>query len=374
MRILFVTQVPLDRPFGGARHVSAVARELARLGHRVTLVAPGSEAAVEGVEWIRPPVVSRPGLRMEVALATLAASATLTARFDVAYVRVSASSSLVPLGLAARRLPVVLELNGRILEELRALGRPAWAVALARRSLRAITRVASAVIAVEPAIARHAEVELGARDVHVVENGADLDAATPGDRAAARRALGLDANRCYVAYTGTLAPEQRFDLLLEAQRARRSFTLLVAGSGPQAEIIERARAAGDVRWLGAVPHATAIQVIRAADVCVNVREGDLGMKCLEYAACGRRVVAFREAGTERLEALYPGLDAVHLVDDRSACAIGEAIDRALGAERARGPLPPAAIEAARRTLGWDRTARRIAEVLTACAALRGRRL
>jgi glycosyltransferase involved in cell wall biosynthesis len=305
---------------------------------------------------------------MEAALATRAVTATLTARFDVAYVRVSASTSLVPLGLAARRLPIVLELNGRILAELHARKRPAWAVALARRSLRASTRVACALIAVEPAIARHAESELGARDVRVIENGADLHTATPGDRASARQALGLEATRCYVAYTGTLAPEQRFDLLLDAQRARRSFTLLVAGAGAQAEKIERARAAGTVRWLGVLPHAAAIQVIRAADVCVNVREGDLGMKCLEYAACGRRLVAFRAAGTERLEALYPGLDAVHLVDDRTAHAIGQAIDGALEAERARGPLPPEAVEAARRMLGWDRTARRIADVLAACAS------
>jgi glycosyltransferase involved in cell wall biosynthesis len=363
MRILFVTQVSLDRPFGGARHVSALARELVRLRHRVTLVAPGREPAGEGVERIRPPAALRPGLRMEVALATLAATATMTGRFDVAYVRVSASSSLVPLALAARRLPVVLELNGRILAELAALGRPAWVVALARRSLRVATRAACAVVAVEPGIARHAETALGARAVHVVENGVDLEAATPGDRGVARQALGLEADRCYVAYTGTLAPEQRLDLLLDAQRARGSFTLLVAGGGPQAATIERAQAAGEVRWLGVVPHATAVQAIRAADVCVNVREGDVGMKGLEYAACGRRLVAFRVEGTERLEALYPGLDAVHLVDDRSAHALGEAIERALGAERARGPLPPAAIETARRTLGWDRTARRVAEVL-----------
>jgi glycosyltransferase involved in cell wall biosynthesis len=374
VRILFATQVPLDRGHGGSRHVSAVARELARLGHAITLLAPGNDAPPAGVERLRPPSGLAPGARLEAALAMLATRRLAAERFDAAYVRLSASSLFLPLAIAARRVPLVVELNGRILDELRELGRPRWMIRLVEKSLRTVVRRACRLVAVEPGIARHAETALRAARVVVIENGADLDAAIPGDRDAARRALGLDLDRRYVAFTGTLVPEQRFDLLLEAQRRLGSFTLLIAGAGSQAGLLGAAARTAPIVLLGAVPHDTAIQAIRAADVCVNVRDGDLGMKCFEYAAVGRRIVAFRIAGAERLEALYPGLDAVHLVDERSAGGVARALEAALAAEGRLGALPPSAVTAARGTIGWEHAARRIAAVLTACVEDRSRQL
>jgi glycosyltransferase involved in cell wall biosynthesis len=370
VRILFVTQVPLDRPHGGARHVAAVARELARLGHEVALVAPGEEPEEPRVRRVRSPKGLGPGLRLEGALAFLAMRETRRRRFDVAYVRMSASSSLVPLALFERGLPIVLELNGRILDELKELGRGELAIKIAKTSLTTAVGVARAVVAVEAKIGRHAESALGAKRVVVIENGADLDKATPGDRSEARRVLGLDPSARYLAFTGTLVPELRLDLLLEAQAQLDGVAILVAGDGPQAPLLEAARAKNGARIvaLGVVPHERAILAIRAADVCVNVRDGDLGMKCLEYAAVGRRLVTFDVEGADRLAALYPELEAVHLVDERSARALAASLARALDAEARLGPLPPAAIEEARKQLGWDRTARRIAEVLERCAS------
>jgi glycosyltransferase involved in cell wall biosynthesis len=101
---------------------------------------------------------------------------------------------------------------------------------------------------------------------------------------------------------------------------------------------------------------------------VNVRDGDLGMKCFEYAAVGRRFVTFELEGTERLARLYPGLEAVHLVKERSVDAFARALRAALDAEQRLGPLPLAAVEEARKTIGWDQTARRISAVLEAACA------
>lgn len=384
MKILFVTQVVVDRPHGGPRHVLAVARELAALGHDVTLLAPGDEPPVPGVKRLRPAAawpswIPRlggtaigPGLRLEALQAARVAEHVRRDRPDVAYVRISATSSLVPATLAALGVPYVLELNGRILAELRELGRSAAAIAAVEAALVPVFAGARAVVAVEDKIGRHAKDELGARNVVVIENGADLSAATPGDRAEARRALGLDPAGRYVAFTGTLVPELRLDLLFDALGALPGVALVAAGGGPQeARLAEAARASTPehpIVALGVVPHATAIAVIRAADVCINVRDGDLGMKCLEYAAVGRRIVTLRLEGTERLEALYPGLDAIHLVDERSGPAIARAITAALDAEARLGPLPAAEIERARSTLGWDQTARRISAVLDAARA------
>jgi glycosyltransferase involved in cell wall biosynthesis len=371
MRILFVTQVVLDRPHGGPRHVLAVARAWGAAGHAVRLLAPGDEPASPGLERIRPPGGARPGARLEARQAVSTAREVRRSRPDVAYVRLSATSSLVPATLAALRVPFVTELNGRLLDELRLLGRPEPAVRAVQLVERAIARGAFATVAVEAKIGRHARDALGARDVRVVENGADLSVATPGDRAAARRRLDLPEDRPVLAFAGTLAPELRLDLLLDAiGRLPGAPLLVVMGDGPQAARLEGAPSER-VRWLGPRPHAEAIDLLRAADVCVNVRDGDLGMKALEYAAVGRRFVAFRVEGGERLEGLYPGHRAAFLVDARSADALARALEDALR-EEARAPLPPAAVEAARAEVGWERTARRIAAILDE-AATRGAR-
>ena len=362
MRILFVTQVRLDRPQGGPRHVLAVARCWAEAGHSVALLAPGTDPPDPGVQRVRPRRVAA-GARLEAALAARLPGLLVRSSPDVAYVRLSATSSLVPFALGALRLPFVTELNGRLLDELAALGRPPAAIAAVRAVQRRVAALAFATVAVEGRIGAHAREALGARDVRVIENGADLRAATPGDRAAARRRLGLAPRTPLLAFAGTLAPELRLDLLAEALRSRPGVQLVVAGDGPARARWEAAiQDLPNVRYVGPRPHGEAIDLLRAADVCVNVRDGDLGMKALEYAAVGRRFVAFRVDGAERLERLYPGERAAFLVEERSAPALGAALDAALDAEAA-GPLSAEGIAGARAEVGWERTAARIAAVL-----------
>jgi hypothetical protein len=86
------------------------------------------------------------------------------------------------------------------------------------------------------------------------------------------------------------------------------------------------------------------------------------MKGHEYAAVGRRQVGFAVEGAERLSALYPDLDAVFLVEERSVPAMKRALIAALDAERDRGPLPEEAVARARAELGWNRKAERLLEI------------
>lgn len=371
MRILYVTQVVLDRPHGGPRHVLSVVRHLREQGHEVLLLAPGHDTPLPGVQRMRPPSALQPGVRMESVLAARAAEAVVRWRPDVAYVRLSASSSFIPLALWALRVPVVVELNGRLIEELRKLGRSPTAVAVVRFNLRRVVERVHTLVAVEPKIGRHATEVLNAPRVVVIENGADVDAATPGPRAEARARLGLAPPGPLLTFAGTLVPELRLDLLFEVMADRPDLSLVLAGDGPQRDRVAAA-AAGPfgrrLRWLGAVPHATAVDCLRAADVCVNVRDGDLGMKSFEYAAVGRRFVNFDVEGVERLTTLFPGHEAVHLVRERTKEGLLRAITGALDAERSRGPLPAPAVEAVRGRVGWGHTARRIAELLASVRA------
>ena len=143
--------------------------------------------------------------------------------------------------------------------------------------------------------------------------------------------------------------------------------LLVVGGGAQEGFIEAmtmtTRPSSPVVFLGRRSHEEAILAVRSADVCLNMRDGCLGTKSLEYAAVGKRQVAFATEGSERLESMYSGLSAVHLVQERSASAVQKAIENALHAEKKMGPLPSHAIEEARQSLGWSATAQKIAELL-----------
>lgn len=365
MRILYVTQVQLDRPYGGARHVLAVTKELAARGHAVELLAPGRDGAPPGVRRRPGPSGLAPGVRLEAALAAEVAWAAVRFSPQVGYVRISASSALVPRTLTALQVPYVVELNGCILDELKKLGRSDPAVAAVRFNLWRVLRRARAVVAVEPSVARHASDALGATDVEVIRNGADLEVATPGDRAAARRRLGLEAKGPLLAFAGTLAPELRFDLLFAALEKAPDLGLVLVGDGPQRARVRAAadRLGGQLTWLGSRPHEDAVDALRAADVCVNVRDGIVGMKVFEYAAVGRRFVTFDVAEAPELDALYPELDAVHLVRHRTPDGVLSAVRAALEAEARRGPLPPEAVERARGQVGWDRTARRIEALL-----------
>lgn len=367
MRVLYVTQVDLSRPHGGPRHVIAVVNELGGRGHQLLLLAPGRSAALTGAMHWRPPPGLTAGARMEAALAARVLEARLRFRPEVAYVRLSASSSLVPLALAAARIPFLVELNGPVTEEMAAAGAHPAKVQATAALLAGAIEMSAGLVAVTESIARYAREALSARRVSVVENGADLGVAVPGDRAAARRKLGLPEDVRLIACVGTLANEVRLDLLQAAHRKLPGTALMILGDGPKADyaraMTQAARPSAPVWFAGQRPHEEAVLVEQAADVCVSARDGHVGMKVLEYAAVGRRVVAFDNEGIERLTALYPDQRAVFVVRERSPEALARALDAALDAEASEGPLPAAAVERARRQLGWDHTAAQLEALL-----------
>src|SRR5262245_22432877 len=142
MRILFVTKVQLDQPFGGARHVLAVCRELIGLGHAVALIGPGREPPIPGLLRIRPPDRMKAGIRLEAVMAPLVAAEIRRFRADAVYLRISPTSSLIPLAIRAMRVPWVIELDGPVLDELAASGRNPAAVRAVQAMLGPIVRSA----------------------------------------------------------------------------------------------------------------------------------------------------------------------------------------------------------------------------------------
>ncbi len=361
-RVLIIAQTDLDAPAGSARHVVALSQALQRFGHDVCLLAPKKDA-LEGVRHRRPPSFLRPGLRMEAVLSAMVAQTVRAHRPDMAYVRICPSTSMVPLTLRALRVPYAMELNGDVLGQLERAGRPPQAVEAAQRSLSWAAHHAKAVVCPTMATVRHVKEALGCPRAELVENGVDLDVAVPGDRALAREAFSLDPHMPLLVFVGHLVRDLRLDLLAMAHRRMPGVGLLIVGDGVQRDFVEAMRMAtrpsSPVVYAGAQPHPKAICAIQAADLCLSIHERDFALKSLEYAAVGRRQVAFDLEGFERIDDLYPGQQAVVRCRDRQPEALGQALLHGLEAERNLGPLPAEMVAQARPALGWDQKATRL---------------
>ena len=237
-----------------------------------------------------------------------------------------------PDGVAAVRLgrelglPVVVTARGTDLNLIPRFRAP-------RRMIVEAAHAAAGLVTVCAAL-EDVLVELGVpgERVRVLRNGVDLDLfRPPADRAAARRALGLDGPT--LLSVGQLTERKGHHLVVDALAALPAARLLIAGEGPErAALARRARALGvaeRVRFLGAVPHAELAGVYGAADVLVlaSSREGWANV-LLEAMACGTPVVATDIWGTPEVVA-DPA--AGRLVAERTPSALATAIAALLAA-------------------------------------------
>jgi glycosyltransferase involved in cell wall biosynthesis len=218
------------------------------------------------------------------------------------------------------------------------------AVALSAR----FARRADAVIAPSARV-RDELVQRGVRaPVAVVPTGVDLDRFRPGERGAARRALGLSLDEPLLLYVGRLDREKSVERVLLAfdhvagtlPRAR----LAVVGQGKEAAnlraLAARLPSAPRVQFLGARPHDALPVCYQAADLFLFASETETqGLVLAEAAACGLAAVAVAAPGCD--EVVRDGATGVLAKPEPTAlaeAAIGLLLDherRAAMAARAR---------------------------------------
>lgn len=233
----------------------------------------------------------------------------------------------------------------------------------ARAQIHWAAQEASALVTVCEDLRRRL-IGLGAPEAHtlVLRNGVDLKRFTPGDRQAARAALGVDG--FVLLSVGSLIERKGHELTIEALSRHPDCTLLLAGQGPlRAELealAQRLGVADRVRFLGEIPHDELPKVYAAADVMVlaSSREGWANV-LLESMACGTPVLATDVNGArEIVRSPAAGL----LVRNRTAAALAGVL------EKLRGNMPSR--EATRlyaEGFGWEEIARANRALLTAVA-------
>jgi D-inositol-3-phosphate glycosyltransferase len=174
--------------------------------------------------------------------------------------------------------------------------------------------------------------------IDVVHPGVDLEMFTPGDRRAARAALGLDADDQVLAFVGRIQPLKAPDVLLHAAAKLPGVRVVIAGgpsgSGLQAPdtLIRLAAELGlsdRVTFLPPQPRDQLVNLYRAADlVAVPSYSESFGLVAVEAQACGTPVVAAAVGGLP--VAVRDGVSGAlvdgHDVDDW-ASAIGALLER-----------------------------------------------
>ena len=204
--------------------------------------------------------------------------------------------------------------------------------------------------------------------VRAVPPGVDLELFRPGDRAAARAALGLPADAVVLAFVGRIQPLKAPDVLLRAAAEllrqgrvpRERLVVLVAG-GPSGTGLEEPAALQDLaarlgiadrmRFLPPQPARALAGVYRAADVvAVPSHNESFGLVALEAQACGTPVVAAAVGGLR--VAVADGTSGL-LVDGHDPVAWADALGVALRPDVAARLAGGAVAHAAR--FSWDHT-------------------
>lgn len=151
------------------------------------------------------------------------------------------------------------------------------------------------------------------------------DVFVPGDRAAARRELGVPTEERLVFSAGRLHAVKNLPLLA-ATCAELGVSLVLAGEGPERRTLEERKYPG-LRLLGRTPIERVARWYAACDVVAlaSLQEGQ-PVAVLEALACARAVVATRVGGLDRVVGEW---GAGWLVPPRDPVALKDALAEAL---------------------------------------------
>jgi glycosyltransferase involved in cell wall biosynthesis len=337
--------------------VPRVPRPLRRGDYR-RFAAMQARETVAGIEVFHPRYLHLPGL-------SEACQARRIARRSIRIVReltqgrpaVLDAHYVYPDGVAALhiaaelRLPCVVTARGTDLNVL--AQRPAIA-----RQVRAAAAGAFALLAVSEALRRSFVAITGLADdrVRLARNGVDLERFAPGDRAAARAALGLPAAGPLLLGVGRLIPGKGFHLALQALGALPGARLVLLGDGPERARLAEQAPAGRLLLLGSRPPADVALAYRACDVLLlpSAREGWPNV-VTEALASGLPVVASAVGGIPEI-LTDPAFGRTVPPDD--PVALAAAVREFLAA-----PPPRAAVRAFAERYSWNEPVRQLVDLL-----------
>lgn len=316
MNILMLSDVYFPRVNGVSTSMQTFCRELVRLGHSVTIVAPDYGAPDDAeFEMIRLParrIFFDPEDRLIKRSAVRRVVDELASRqWDVIHIHTPFRAHQIGVALARRTGRPTVESYHTYFEEYVANYLPWFPPRLMRFFVRSFSRkLCGGVDHLIVPTNEMAEVLKGygiATPSTVVPTGIRLEEFARGDAKRFRKAHGFADDAPLLLTVSRLAIEKNIDFLLEVARVLKTenldFTFVIAGEGPDAPRLRKLAASlgleDRVRFLGNLDRdSTLLDCYSAADVFVFASSTETqGLVLIEAMACGAPVVSTAVMGT-----------------------------------------------------------------------------
>jgi|SRR5262245_39348896 len=315
MRVGLFTNNYLPFRGGVTSAVETLRQGLERLGHGAWVFAPAAQGPVADPPYVfrypSVPAPTYPGFALP-----LPFSPTLARRARALALDVIHAQHPFLLGVTARRVarrlrrPLVFTYHTRYEKYAHYVPLPERMVgAMAVRLACRFANTADLVVAPSAHMADTLEARGVRTPITVLPTGVPTDLFSPGDRAEARRALGLPARDLLCLYVGRLDREKSVGRVIDAFAALAGAVsgsrLLLVGQGTHAASLQRqalASAAGDrIHFLGAHPREALPAFYRAADLFLFSSETETqGLVLAEAHGCGLPAVAVRASGVDEV--------------------------------------------------------------------------
>ncbi len=315
MRVALFTNNYLPFRGGVTTAVETLRRGLERLRHRAWVFAPASRPPVTDPPWVfrypSIPAPTYPGFALALPFSRRLYGMARALAPDIVH-----AQHPFLLGPAARRFarrhgrPLVFTYHTRYEKYAHYVPLPERLVAaLAVRLSCRFAGSADLVVAPSERIAATLRERGVTAPVAVVPTGVPLDLFRPGDRAEARRKLGLPADALLCLYVGRLDREKSVDRIIDAfgsvADAISGARLSLVGQGAHETAARRRAEASPAReriWFhGGRDRDTLPLFYRAADLFLFASETETqGLVLAEAHACGLPAVAVRASGVDEV--------------------------------------------------------------------------
>jgi glycosyltransferase involved in cell wall biosynthesis len=309
MRIAAFTAIDLSLPQGHALHLRGLFDALAARGHDLTLVTPrpAAPAAPAAFRRVHVPIVRLRVLgpwSFELFGGIALLFHCLRRRPDLIYARQDLYT--VAPGLVSRMtgIPLAVEVNSEIGEELAIAGTNALARRLVDAAERITLRRAARILVLAERIAQQVRRRTGCDPARIAISPIATHLPERVDPSVVRERLKVNPSAFVIGFAGNLWPVQGVTILLDAF-ARVDLPdaeLWVIGTGVHDTILRRRAAAigrGPIRFFGGLPRDDADRLLASAQILVApyVREeydriagGPISTKILTYLASDRPVL------------------------------------------------------------------------------------
>jgi 1,2-diacylglycerol 3-alpha-glucosyltransferase len=315
MRVALFTNNYLPFRGGVTTAVETLRRGLEEVGHRAYVFAPASRPPVADPPWVfrypSIPAPTYPGFALALPLSRRLSTVVRTLAPDILH-----AQHPFLLGPAARRFarrhgrPLVFTYHTRYEKYAHYVPLPERLVAaLAVRLSCRFAESSDLVVAPSERIAATLRDRGVGVPVAVVPTGVPLDLFRPGDRAEARRVLGLPPDDPLCLYVGRLDREKSVDRIIDAfgwiADAVSGARLSLVGQGADERAARRRAESSPARdriWFhGGRERETLPSFYRAADLFLFASETETqGLVLAEAHACGLSAVAVRASGVDEV--------------------------------------------------------------------------